>query len=196
MTATLTITHATSESGQQPAHATSALLTKLLASSGRHAGSVIARRASRASRLNGRITARSAGGVESTRSPGKVLSSSFFIPWQVWSWDSQFPYNNSHTELRVDFGITWRWELMANPASRIVFCVSRGREGAGRHGEVWARPRPSVRMAGVRPRRSRSRTGAGARPSTSRCRWATAGGLSCGSGSPGKRPIRCGGRSN
>jgi len=103
----------------QPAHATSASLTKLLANSGQYAGSVVVL-SGLARQETQQLYRRDTGWWQRTYTinappPGKVLWFSFFIPWQVWNWDCWVPYNNSPTQLRADFGITWHWELIANP---------------------------------------------------------------------------------
>jgi hypothetical protein len=47
--------------------------------------------------------------------PGQVLWYSFFIDWQMWTWNSWGPHNSSNKQMRVDFSLNWRWELIANP---------------------------------------------------------------------------------
>lgn len=103
----------------EPAHATSASLTRLLTSNEPYPGSVMV--------LSGIARSQSQQLYNGQRGwwgrvytidappPGKVLWYSFFINWQVWSWNSRGPYNGSGSQLRVDFGVSWRWELIANP---------------------------------------------------------------------------------
>lgn len=48
--------------------------------------------------------------------PGaQVLWVSFSVPWQLYTWNSWGPGNNSNTSRRVGFGISWQWRIVPNP---------------------------------------------------------------------------------
>jgi hypothetical protein len=102
-----------------PAHATSASLTKLLTNSQPYQGSAVV--LSGVARTQGQQVYNSQfhwwGQTYTIDAPppGKVLWYSFFINWQIWSWSSSGPQNGSSSQLRVDLAATWRWELIANP---------------------------------------------------------------------------------
>jgi hypothetical protein len=103
----------------QPADATSASLTKLLAKSGPYPGSVVVL-SGLARRETDQLYHRAVGWwgriyTIDAPPPGRVLWFSFFTSWQIWNWNCYGPYNDSNTQLHVDFGISWRWELIANP---------------------------------------------------------------------------------
>jgi hypothetical protein len=47
--------------------------------------------------------------------PGQVAWMAFSIGAQILTLQSPAPANGSHSNLRVDFDLEWRWELIANP---------------------------------------------------------------------------------
>jgi len=97
--------------------ATSAALTKLLASAGDTGAGIITHSGlvHRAGRLRG--APRGAGWRYDVPAPppGKVLWMYFAFDWQIYTWNSWGPSNNSSNQLRVNFGISWSWKLKTNP---------------------------------------------------------------------------------
>jgi hypothetical protein len=47
--------------------------------------------------------------------PGQVLWFTLAFNWQIYHWNAAGPANNSDRELRVNFGASWRWELVPHP---------------------------------------------------------------------------------
>ena len=45
----------------------------------------------------------------------KVLWVMFSVDWQIYTWNSFGPTNNSNSPIRLDCGITWRWHITPNP---------------------------------------------------------------------------------
>ena len=108
----------------QPVHATSASLTKLLANSGAYPGSVVVL-SGLARRETQQLYHRALGWwgqiyTIDAPPPGRVLWFSFFIPWQVWNWNCYGPSNNSpHSAAR---GL---WHHLALGADRQPILFSR-----------------------------------------------------------------------
>jgi hypothetical protein len=46
---------------------------------------------------------------------GHVLWYQFSVDWCLWEWREFGPANNTSTSMRIDFGVSWAWELVANP---------------------------------------------------------------------------------
>jgi hypothetical protein len=46
---------------------------------------------------------------------GEVIWMAFSVGTQIFTLSSPAPANTSHSSLRVDFSLEWRWELIANP---------------------------------------------------------------------------------
>ena len=98
--------------------ATSASLTKLLANGGRHPGSVVVH-SGIARRVGQLYSAPSDWWGEAysidAPPPGRLLWFTLSFNWQIYTWNSWGPSNDSSSQMRVDFGVSWRWELIANP---------------------------------------------------------------------------------
>jgi hypothetical protein len=140
--------------------ATSEALTRLLANAGDIGGGIITESGvvHRSGRLRG--APRGSGWRWDVPAPpaGKVLWVYFAFDWQIFTWDSWGPGNNSSSQLRVDFGITWAWNLMTNPyvfpqpnpvflqdAGRYEFYSSVPPGGSG-FNAAWIAPARSVTL--------------------------------------------------
>jgi hypothetical protein len=98
--------------------ATSASLTKLLANVGPYPGSVLIQ--SGIAHDSGQLYNAPVGwwGMAykiDAPPPGQVLWFTLAFNWQIWTWNCFGPGNDSSSQKRVDFGASWRWELIANP---------------------------------------------------------------------------------
>ena len=47
---------------------------------------------------------------------GRVLWYQFSVDWSLWEWREFWPVNNTNKSIRIDFGVSWAWELVANPS--------------------------------------------------------------------------------
>jgi hypothetical protein len=47
--------------------------------------------------------------------PGRVLWYQFSVDWFLWEWREFWPVNKTNRAMRIDFGVSWAWELVANP---------------------------------------------------------------------------------
>jgi hypothetical protein len=46
---------------------------------------------------------------------GRVLWFQLSVDWFLWEWREPGPANHSNKPTRIDFGVSWAWELVANP---------------------------------------------------------------------------------
>lgn len=56
-----------------------------------------------------------AGSMPAPPPGSQVLWVTFSVDWQIYTWKSWGPANNSDRVRRVDFGVSWRWRITPNP---------------------------------------------------------------------------------